>query len=78
MVGSNFFALFLQHLQLFVFGGLFSGLLHEVSESLAFHDFVIAEDLIKVFFQFLTSPLNIFRVLVGDSEEFFLWKLGSA
>lgn len=78
LLGSKLLAFLLQHLQLLFLSSLFPGLLHKVPQGLAFHDFMVAEDLIKIFLQLLPSSLDIFWILVGDSEEFFLWELRPA
>jgi hypothetical protein len=74
---SHGFGLFPDHLQLFVLGRLFLGLLHKVSQRLALHHIIVAKYLIEVFFQFLSSLLNVLRVLVCYPEQFLLRKLWS-
>lgn len=61
--------------QLFVPMRLFFGLFNEVLDSLALHDLVDTENLIEVFLQFLSSPLNVLGTLVCNAKNLLLRKL---
>jgi hypothetical protein len=51
---------------------LLLGLFNEVSDGITAQHFLGVEDLIEVFFEFLTTFLDVFRALIGDTEDLLL------